>query len=140
MRRRRSSIALAFGLLVAFVGWAAPSAAQPWPQRTVKFIVPLGPGSGVDIGARLFADRLTARWGQPVVVENRPGGDGIVAINAFVSGRDDHTLLRPGECDEDVAVFLAIPLFEATSEWKVFEPDEDHSVKFQAFALVNSGQ
>ena len=93
MRRRRSSIALAFGLLVAFVGWAAPSAAQPWPQRTVKFIVPLGPGSGVDIGARLFADRLTARWGQPVVVENRPGGDGIVAINAFVSGRDDHTLL-----------------------------------------------
>src|SRR5580700_108010 len=84
MRSRRSSIAIALGLLVAFVAWAAPSMAQPWPQRTVKLIVPLGPGSGVDIGARLFADRLTARWGQPVVVENRPGGDGIVAINAFV--------------------------------------------------------
>ncbi|MGP0093934.1 MAG: Bug family tripartite tricarboxylate transporter substrate binding protein [Xanthobacteraceae bacterium] len=67
--------------------------AQTWPQRPVKFIVPLGPGSGVDIGARLFADRLGARWGQPVVVENRPGGDGIVAINAFVSAHDDHTLL-----------------------------------------------
>jgi tripartite-type tricarboxylate transporter receptor subunit TctC len=89
----RSSIALALGFLIAFVAWAAPSAAQTWPQRTVKFIVPLGAGSAVDIGARLFADRLTPRWGQPVVVENRPGGDGIVAINAFVSGHDDHTLL-----------------------------------------------
>jgi tripartite-type tricarboxylate transporter receptor subunit TctC len=92
MRRRRSPIALALGLL-AVAAWTAPSAAQTWPQRPVKFIVPLGPGSGVDIGARLFADRLGARWGQPVVVENRPGGDGIVAINAFVGAHDDHTLL-----------------------------------------------
>ena len=93
MRCRRRSFALALGLLVTLAAWAAPSTAQTWPQRTVKFIVPLGPGSGVDIGARLLADRLTARWGQPVVVENRPGGDGIVAINAFLSGHDDHTLL-----------------------------------------------
>ena len=59
----------------------------------VKFILTLGPGSGSDIEARLFADRLSKRWGQPVVVENRPGGDGIVAINAFVSAHDDHVLL-----------------------------------------------
>jgi len=69
------------------------AAQTSWPQRNVRFIVPLGPGSGADIGARLFADRLTARWGKPVVVENRPGGDGIVAISAFVSAHDDHTLL-----------------------------------------------
>jgi tripartite-type tricarboxylate transporter receptor subunit TctC len=69
------------------------SQAQDWPQRPVKFVLPLGPGSGVDIGARLFADRLSARWGKPVVVENRPGGDGIVAITAFLSAHDDHTLL-----------------------------------------------
>jgi tripartite-type tricarboxylate transporter receptor subunit TctC len=71
----------------------APGQAQSWPQRTVKFVVPLGPASGVDIGARLFADRLSARWGQSVVVENRPGGDGMVAINAFLGAGDDHTLL-----------------------------------------------
>ncbi len=53
----------------------------------------LGPGSGSDIGGRLLADRLTKKWGQPVVIENRPGGDGIVAIGAFVGAHDDHILL-----------------------------------------------
>jgi tripartite-type tricarboxylate transporter receptor subunit TctC len=83
------------GLLATLVllGAATPLSAQSWPQRTVKFILPLGPGSGTDIGARLFADRLAARWGRPVVVENRPGSDGIVAINAFIGADDDHTLL-----------------------------------------------
>ena len=79
--------------VLALVLSVAPMAAQTWPQRTVKFILPLGPGSGADIGARLIAEKLAARWGQPVVVENRPGGDGIVAINAFVTARDDHVLL-----------------------------------------------
>ena len=67
--------------------------AQTYPQRTVKFILPFGPASGTDITARLIADRLSARWGKPAVVENRPGGDGLVAINAFVAANDDHTLL-----------------------------------------------
>jgi tripartite-type tricarboxylate transporter receptor subunit TctC len=70
-----------------------PVAAQSWPQRPVKFIVSLGPGAGADIGARLFADRLTRLWGQPVVVENRPGADGVLAINAVLSAKDDHTFL-----------------------------------------------
>jgi tripartite-type tricarboxylate transporter receptor subunit TctC len=65
---------------------------ESWPQRTVRFIVPLGPGSGADLGARLFADRLSTRWGQAVVVENRPGGDAVPAITAFVNAHDDHTL------------------------------------------------
>ncbi len=69
------------------------SAAADWPNRPVRFILTLGAGSGSDIGARLLADRLTKRWGQPVIVDNRPGGDGIVAINAFVSAHDDHLLL-----------------------------------------------
>jgi tripartite-type tricarboxylate transporter receptor subunit TctC len=72
---------------------ASASAAEPWPQRNVRFIVTLPPGSGVDLGARLFAERLSAKWGQPVVVENRPGGDGVVAITAFINANDDHTLL-----------------------------------------------
>ena len=82
-------------ILAALVltGQAAPDKAQDWPVRSVKFILPLGPGSGADIGARLLAEKLSARWGQPVVIENRPGGDGFVAITAFIGARDDHTLL-----------------------------------------------
>ena len=88
-----------FGLLAVLAATlAAPAAhaqtpAQSWPQRPVRFIVTLGPGSGVDIGARLLADRLPARWGKPVVIENRPGADSLVAIQAFVNAADDHTLL-----------------------------------------------
>ena len=67
--------------------------AQTYPARTVRFIVPFGAASGTDITARLFADRLAARWGKPVLVENRPGGDGLVAVAAFTAANDDHTLL-----------------------------------------------
>ena len=72
---------------------ASHATAQNWPTRPVKFIVPFGPGAGADIGGRLFAEKLTQRWGQPVVIENRPGGDSIVAITAFLTANDDHVLL-----------------------------------------------
>jgi tripartite-type tricarboxylate transporter receptor subunit TctC len=71
----------------------AAATAQTYPQRSVKFILQFGPGAGADITARMLGERLAARWGKPVVVENRPGGDGLVAINAFTSANDDHTLL-----------------------------------------------
>ena len=82
---------LAIVILCAAVSAAA--AQQSWPQRTVRLVLPLGPGSGADIAARLVADKLAKRWDQAVVVENRPGGDAIVAISAFVNARDDHFLL-----------------------------------------------
>ena len=72
---------------------AAPPRRKAIPQRTVKFILPFGPASGTDITARLVGNALAARWGKPVVIENRPGGDGLVAINAFIAANDDHTLL-----------------------------------------------
>jgi tripartite-type tricarboxylate transporter receptor subunit TctC len=106
MKSRRDFVFGSAAASAAFAapGWSAPALAQQilaqqalaqqtWPTRPVKFILTLGPGSGADIGARLFADRLGQRWGQPVVVENRPGGDGIVAINAVVTAHDDHQLL-----------------------------------------------
>ena len=92
MRNRLRCIFILAAAL-AFVVSATPSLAQTWPQRPVKFLVTLGPGSGVDIGTRLLADRLSKHWGQPVVVENRPGGDGLVAITAMIAAQDDHVLL-----------------------------------------------
>jgi tripartite-type tricarboxylate transporter receptor subunit TctC len=67
--------------------------AQNWPTRVVRFIVPFGPGAGADIGARLFAGKLQVKWRQPVVIENKPGSDGIVAIQAFLGANDDHVLM-----------------------------------------------
>ena len=80
-------------LAAMFLAGAVTASAQSYPQRAVRFILPFGPAAGVDITARLLADKLSTRWGKPVVVENRPGGDGLVAINAFISANDDHTLL-----------------------------------------------
>jgi tripartite-type tricarboxylate transporter receptor subunit TctC len=91
--RLRALVALIFGALFVLAGPAKAPAAADWPTRPVRLILTLGAGSGTDIGARLLADRLTQRWGQPVIVDNRPGGDGLVAINAFVSAHDDHVLL-----------------------------------------------
>jgi tripartite-type tricarboxylate transporter receptor subunit TctC len=82
----------AAAFMAALIGTAAAQA-QQWPARTVKFIVPFGPGAGADIGGRLFAEKLSQRWGQPVVIENKPGGDSIIAINTFLAANDDHTFL-----------------------------------------------
>jgi tripartite-type tricarboxylate transporter receptor subunit TctC len=91
--RLRFLVAIGIVLIATVCTGLTASASDNWPTRPVRFVVTLGAGSGADIGARLLADRLSQRWGQPVVVDNRPGGDGIVAINAFVSAHDDHILL-----------------------------------------------
>ena len=88
----RFMIVLLIGL-VASIDNVTVTSAQTYPQHAVRFILPFGPGSGVDITARLLGDKLAARWGKPVVIENRPGGDGLVAINAFTSANENHTLL-----------------------------------------------
>src|SRR5262245_16059454 len=79
-------------LMVGMLSGPAISNEQ-WPQRAVRLIVPFATGSGPDFAARLFADRLSERWKQPVVVENRPGADGLIGTAAFVNLRDDHVLM-----------------------------------------------
>lgn len=67
--------------------------APAWPTRPVRIIVPVAAGTATDLTARIFGEKLSAIWGQGVAVENKPGADGLIALGAFVSGRDDHTLL-----------------------------------------------
>ncbi|MFN3891062.1 MAG: Bug family tripartite tricarboxylate transporter substrate binding protein [Beijerinckiaceae bacterium] len=71
----------------------AASAQTQWPTRAIKIITPQPPGTGIDVSCRVFGEKLSQRWGQPVVVENRPGADGAVGVGAFVTANDDHTLL-----------------------------------------------
>ncbi|MPZ59364.1 MAG: hypothetical protein GEU91_23350 [Rhizobiales bacterium] len=95
MQLTKCRMAAVAGGLLAFLVLAQASQvhAQTWPQRAVKFIIPFGPGAGADIGARLIQDRLQKRWGQPVMIENRPGGDSMIAIQGVLSANDDHTFL-----------------------------------------------
>jgi tripartite-type tricarboxylate transporter receptor subunit TctC len=80
-------------LAIALVAMPAPLLAGSWPQRAVRVIIPLGAGSATDIAGRLYADQLSKRWGQSVIIENRPGGDMMTATGFFASAHDDHTLL-----------------------------------------------
>ena len=73
---------------------AFPVQAQSYPERTIKMIVPYSPGTGIDILARTVGQRLTARMGQPVVVENQAGASGTIAtVRAAQSKPDGYTLL-----------------------------------------------
>lgn len=82
----------------------AQSSDQSWPTRSVRLILPFGPGTATDVTARFLAERLAVRWGKPVIIENRPGGDGLIAISAVLSAKDDHLLLYTSS-----GAFLAHP-------------------------------
>ena len=74
---------------------AAPAFAQgTFPDRPLRMIVPFGAGSGVDANGRFFAEQLAGVLGQPVVVENKPGADGVIGMLAVKTApADGYTLL-----------------------------------------------
>lgn len=78
---------------LALPGLAHAQNADGWPQRRVRLIAPAVPGSSLDLVARLIGDGLAARWGQPVAVENRPGADGIPALEAMLAAAPGEALL-----------------------------------------------
>jgi tripartite-type tricarboxylate transporter receptor subunit TctC len=90
---RAATLALTIGLAGAPSLSLAGQSADSWPQRTVTLISPMAVGTASDLTARLFANALAERWGKPVIVENRPGGDLIIGMTAFARMHDDHTLL-----------------------------------------------
>jgi tripartite-type tricarboxylate transporter receptor subunit TctC len=93
MRRSILRAVIATGYFVAVVAIATGGEAANWPERTVRILVPSAPGGSVDTVARTVGDLLSKRWKQPVVVDNRPGADGIIAAQGLLGARDRHTLL-----------------------------------------------
>src|SRR3989440_12416401 len=70
--------------------------AQPFPSRPVTLIVPFSPGTGIDILARVIAPKLSEKWGQPVVVENKAGASGNIGTDLVPKAPPDgHTLMVP---------------------------------------------
>ena len=102
MDRLEQTLSMAWRAMVALMAfWAigpgpasAQSAAATYPNRPIKIIVPVTPGAGVDNGARMLAEKLREAWGQPVLVENRPGANTIIGTTAVArAAPDGYTLL-----------------------------------------------
>src|SRR6202521_4030682 len=86
---RKPTLAIA----VFFATFAAPAAAQEWPQKTIRIIVSFGPGGGTDIVGRILGQSLQEKLGQPVVIENRPGAGGTIGNEAVArADKDGYTL------------------------------------------------
>ena len=106
-------------LLAATIAIAAPAAAQDYPSRAVKIVVSAPPGGGVDIVARVIADRLAKLWGQPFVVENRPGAGGNLGAEAVAQAEPDgYTLLasQPAPLTTNVVLYRRLNFDPAAFE------------------------
>src|SRR5260221_2403203 len=68
---------------------AMPARAQAWPPARVPIVVPFPAGAATDLGARLYAERLSALWGQPVVIDNKGGGNGLPAVEFVARAKPD---------------------------------------------------
>ena len=119
---------LAAAMLVVLAGFAAGALAQSYPSKQVRLILPAGPGSVVDLRARQLASRLPDLLGQPVVIDNRPGGNGFLAAEAVARApADGHTLLLGAQ-----SIFAVNPwLFKSLP----YRPDED----FAPVTLLSTG-
>ena len=91
---KRRTLVQAFPLALSGLPILAPAQSAPWPSRPIRIITPQAPGGSGDVMLREFATRLSDRLGQPVVIDNRPGANGIIATQAVAKApADGYTLL-----------------------------------------------
>ena len=81
--------AILAGVVSLMVGLSGAAQAQDWPTRSIRWIVPVSPGGATDVSARIVQDPVSKLLGQQIIVENKPGGSGIIATQAAVSAPPD---------------------------------------------------
>jgi tripartite-type tricarboxylate transporter receptor subunit TctC len=114
---RRAALAAPF---ILAAGRAMPARAQaPFPNQTVRIIVPYSPGGASDIAARLIAEKLTPLWKQSVVVENRTGANGIVGSDAVAKAPADGTTLGFVSVNHAVNAALYTTPFDTLKDFSV---------------------
>ncbi len=119
VRHVPAAVCLVLGLAAPHPAGAQPREATDYPTRTVRVIVSAPPAGSPDIVARLLADRLAPRWGQPVVVENRPGAGGnLGAAEVAAAEPDGYTLLsaQPAPLTTNVLLYRKLNFDPATLE------------------------
>ena len=90
MLNRRSLAALTLGMITTLAAHA-----QDWPTKPVRIITPFPAGAGPEGIVRVLAEKLQKKWGKPVIIENKPGANGFLAIDAFKRGATDgHDLIQ----------------------------------------------
>jgi tripartite-type tricarboxylate transporter receptor subunit TctC len=100
-----------FSVLTAVASTPAQSQAQDYPTKPIRIVVPFAPGGIVDTAARVVGQKLHERWGQQVIIDNRPGGNGFIGVMAAKSPADGYTLLmaHTGEFAVNPVVFKDVP-------------------------------
>lgn len=112
MAIRRRALAAAVLALPALACLPGAAVAQSYPSKPIKFIVPFPPGSGTDTSARFFGKKLSELTGQPVVVDNRAGANGFIAVQAVLSAPADGYTVFVGSNSTlavNAALFKALP-------------------------------
>jgi tripartite-type tricarboxylate transporter receptor subunit TctC len=105
-------------LLLSFALAGTVANANAFPDRVVRLIVPFSPGGVTDIAARIIGQELSTKWGQQVVIENRPGAGGVIGVEAVIrSAPDGYTLLMAtnGEITINAAIFTK-PKYDAQKD------------------------
>ena len=119
---------LAAALALANLQFSAAAQAQPFPSKPLRIIVPFPPGGAADLSGRLLAEHLSKSLGQPVVIENRPGGSTIIGAEVvFRSPPDGHTMLIV------FPSFIVNPLLRANMP---FDPLKDFKPVGQTLAVA----
>src|SRR6185295_6304142 len=115
--------------VVAALGWAAlglltatlsPAKAEDYPTRPVKVVIAFSPAGAIDILGRFIADKLSQKWGQQVIVENRPGGSGNIGAAAASAAAPDGTTLHFGA--QTLAVNVTLSPTTALDPVASFDP------------------
>jgi tripartite-type tricarboxylate transporter receptor subunit TctC len=99
-------------IALAVLAALTPAAAQNYPTKPIRFVVPYAPGGIADIAARVVGQKLTEAWGQQVIVENRAGGNGFIAFTAVIKApADGYTFLVAtlGELTINPSLFKDLP-------------------------------
>src|SRR5262245_62547159 len=96
----------AIGIALALLLFSAAAAGQSYPARPVRFLVPNPPGGGTDLIARIVAQKVSERWGMNLLVDNRPGAGGVIAVEVAAKAAPDGYTLLMGHFPLAISVIL----------------------------------